>query len=282
MKSVFALLLLTFVSLLTGCTSLSQRLVMPGSYLKPPASIVQPGQGYELVRLQTKEGLRIVAQFGAALDPNGQRPTDTARRSTVLFFYGNRMSIAGSRDLFDFFRRAGVNVLIPDYPGYGMSDGRPSEKGCYGTADAAYSYLKSRSDIDPNQILAAGLSLGGGVAVDLASRESLAGLVLIVPFTNTRDVGLDTMPGYLRWAVPALTQHALFDNLGKISRVKCPILILRGTKDHLTSAERSQQLGAAASSKVKLVAVEADHNATWYMGRKEIEIWLKATQRFEQ
>ena len=38
---------------------------------------------------------------------------------------------------FDQFRRLGLNVLIPEYVGYGMSGGKPSETGCRETADAA-------------------------------------------------------------------------------------------------------------------------------------------------
>ena len=69
------------------------------------------------------------------------------------------------------FRRLGANVMIPDYVGYGLSGGSPSEAGCYATADTAYEHLKGRKDVDPGKIVAAGWSMGGGVAVDLAARR---------------------------------------------------------------------------------------------------------------
>ena len=52
---------------------------------------------------------------------------------------------------FDRFRRLGLNVLIPEYVGYGMSGGKPSEAGCRDTADAAYEHLRKRKDVDPDE-----------------------------------------------------------------------------------------------------------------------------------
>src|SRR5262249_14084824 len=65
----------------------------------------------------------------------------------------------------------GVAVLIPDYPGYGRSTGRPSERGCYATADVAYDWLLQTMRVPPERILLYGGSLGGAVAIDLAVRR---------------------------------------------------------------------------------------------------------------
>ena len=63
---------------------------------------------------------------------------------------------------FDRFRRLGLNVLIPDYLGYGMSAGKASEIGCRETAETAYQALVSRG-FPPSRIIAGGWSLGGAV-----------------------------------------------------------------------------------------------------------------------
>ena len=60
--------------------------------------------------------------------------------------------------------------------GAGMSDGQASEAGCYATADAACEHLLDRPEVDGRRIIAAGWSLGSGVAIDLASRRPVAGL----------------------------------------------------------------------------------------------------------
>jgi pimeloyl-ACP methyl ester carboxylesterase len=51
-------------------------------------------------------------------------------------------------DNFSKWRKLGYNVMIPDYLGYGMSGGKPSEAGCRATADAAYDWLVARGAHD--------------------------------------------------------------------------------------------------------------------------------------
>ncbi len=78
----------------------------------------------------------------------------------MIFFYGNAMCLSYAQQDFDRFRRLGLNVLIPDYVGYGMSGGSPSEKGCQATADAAYDYLISTRKVDPKTIICRRLVAG--------------------------------------------------------------------------------------------------------------------------
>ncbi|MFT3866861.1 MAG: alpha/beta fold hydrolase [Nibricoccus sp.] len=260
---------------MSGCTSLARKMVLPGSFLKEPDNVVKASEDYELISLTTKGRTKIVAQFGKALDRNGRTLPTEQKPPTVIFFYGNRMSIAQSQDIFRDLRRMGVNVLIPDYPGYGMSGGRASEEGCYAAADAAYAYLLQRADVDRRRLVIAGMSVGCGVAVDLACREEATALLLVVPFPNIRSVGKDNLPWYLRWGVPVIARRAAFDSRAKVARVYCPIFLVQAKNDHVTSAKRTDELIAAMVSKMDRVIVDADHDGSWAKGRAEIETWLK-------
>src|SRR5690606_3701435 len=104
---------------------------------------------------------------------------------------------------------------------------------------------------------------GGGVAVDLASRMPVAALMLVVPFTRTRDVGKDNLGWYFRWASPIVTKHVAFDNLTKIRRITRPILIVEALRDQLIPSRRSEQLANAAPTKVSRVRVASDHDGAW-------------------
>ena len=70
-----------------------------------------------------------------------RRVPDAGQRTTIIYFYGNGACMAYSMDVFEELRARGFNVIIPDYEGYGMSEGKPSESGCYAAADAVYDYL---------------------------------------------------------------------------------------------------------------------------------------------
>ena len=222
-----------------------------------PYAEVRPRPGTELVRLKTRQGESIVALFGPALTADGRPDPQAARRPTLLYFYGNGMCLSYSRGEFERFRRLGLNVLIPEYVGYGMSGGSPSERGCQATADAAYEYLVATRGIKPDGIVVGGWSLGGAVAVDLASRRPAAGLIMFSSFTSGVDMAHRIAP-FL--PVSLLLRHR-FDNLGKIKRITCPILIGHGRRDSIVPFEMGKRLAAAAKAPVTTLWIdEADHN----------------------
>ena len=63
-------------------------------------------------------------------------------------------------NVYGLYRCLGVNLLLLEYRGYGLSQGVPSEEGLYLDAQAAVSYLKTRRDIDQDKIIIFGRSLG--------------------------------------------------------------------------------------------------------------------------
>ena len=122
--------------------SLQSRIIFPGASSQgQPFAEIHPRRGTELITLKTKSGERVVALYGAALLSDGRPDPSAAMRRTMIFFYGNAMCLNYSDSQLEQFRRLGMNVLIPEYVGYGMSSGRASKSGCQATALAAYDYL---------------------------------------------------------------------------------------------------------------------------------------------
>jgi hypothetical protein len=238
--------------------SIQTRIIFPGHETQDqPYAEFRPRPGTELVQLETRQGESIVALYGPALTADGRPDPEAASRPTLLFFYGNGMCLSYSRDEFERFRRLGLNVLIPEYVGYGMSGGSPSERGCQATADAAYEYLVTTRSVKPDELVIGGWSLGGAVAVDLASRRPAAGLIMFSSFTSGVDMARRIAP-FL--PVSLLLRHR-FDNIGKIRRVTCPILIGHGRRDSLVPFDMGKRLAAAAKAPVTTLWIdEADHN----------------------
>ena len=233
-------------------------LVFPGAiYQGTPAVRIAAPAGCKLLHLTTARGDDVVALFGPAIDSVGQAELDFRRRPTFIYFYGNGESIAFSLRVFDLFRRMGVNVLNPDYVGYGMSGGKPSEAALYATADACYDYLTKEYGVAPRTIIAVGWSLGGGVATDLASRREVGGLAIFNAFTNLTDMAHHMLP----WLPAAAKATYRFDNLAKVPSVHVPIFICNGVRDTFVPPEMSDRLAGAAGGTVMRVGVaSADHN----------------------
>jgi fermentation-respiration switch protein FrsA (DUF1100 family) len=246
-------------------------LIFPGHVTRgrPEARVVPPPDS-ELVRLETARGTPITALLARALDPSGQPDRDPDRRPTILFFYGNGMCLAACLDLVAWFRSLGAHVLVPDYVGYGLSSGQPSETGCHDTARACFRHLQSRPGaIDPTRVIAAGWSLGGAVAIPLAAAEPVAALAAFSTFTTLADVVTSHMP----WIpAEALLRHR-FDSLAAIARVTCPILLGHGRRDSIIPASMMPRLAhaAAANARVTSLLVEnADHNDFFESARDQL------------
>ncbi len=177
---------------------------------------VQPQLGAEDVWLRTADGVRVHAWWIAP--PGAQLAT--------LFLHGNAGNVSHRIEHIREITAAGSALLLLDYRGYGRSEGRPTEKGLYADADAAYLHLTA-SGWKPEQIVLHGESLGSAVAVDLASRRPCAGLVLETPFTTTRDVAARVLPvlgPLLIWS---------YNSKAKIARVRAPLLIMHGDRDEV-------------------------------------------------
>jgi fermentation-respiration switch protein FrsA (DUF1100 family) len=223
-----------------------------------------PPHDASVVELCSACGSKITSLFGQALN------ADPAAAPTFLYFYGNDLWLQKSLEVFQLLRTLGVNVLMPEYVGYGLSEGKPSERACYATADAAYEHLLSRGDIDPSRIIAMGASLGGAVAIDLASRRSVAGLITLITFSSMREL--------VRHLLPHLPVHWLlryrFDSLTKIRQVTCPTLIAHSRGDDLIPGVMADRLASAAGGRVTRVDLEsASHRQFELLQAVETELF---------
>jgi uncharacterized protein len=277
---------LCFALLLGGCAGVGERRALPGTGHGAPESRLPPSPRYELLSLRTQDGTLIAAEFCTAQDAKGQPLSSPERRPTLIFFYARAMCLAqeSTQKLADYFRRMGVNVLIPEFPGYGMSEGRPTEKGCYAAAEAAYDWVMQRTNAVNARIIIAGWSLGTGSAVDLASRRRTSGLIIVGAFTSIRDMSRWLLPWPLRWLAGPMTARCRFDNLAKIPSVTCPILIVHGKEDTFVPGQMSDRLAAAATTKVtRLPVARASHADIWEVGGealwREIADWIQSGAR---
>lgn len=270
--------LLTFgLILLSGCATV-RRGVIQGTDHGAPAATVVPTTDEELVPLHTEDGTAIVALFGKATDSAGHVLADAASRPTVLYFYPGGYTLQRSRPVFDGFRRLGCNVLMPEYPGFGMSRGRATERGCYAAADAAWAWLQARDDLDRRRIVLAGWSVGGGVAVDLAARQAPAGLIVIGATTRIQDAvraladsrgSTAWIPSWFLWTI---TAQCRLDSVSKMPAVLCPVLVVSGARDELATPAMAERLVAAPKGGAKLVRIDEAGHRDYFQVNAEL-LW---------
>ena len=204
---------------------------------------------FEDVYFQAEDGVRLNAWFYPA-------NTNSPRASmVVLLCHGNGGNISHRLDMAEALLSTGVNVFLFDYRGYGRSRGHPSEEGTYRDGEAAYEWLQ-RKGFQGKSILLFGESLGGGVAAELASRLTCAGLILQSTFTCIADIGADLFP----WLPVRWLAHIKYDTLGKLPRIKAPVLVMHSRSDSLIRFQHSQKNFAAANEPKLFCELVGDHN----------------------
>jgi fermentation-respiration switch protein FrsA (DUF1100 family) len=179
-------------------------------------------------------------------------------RDALLYCHGNAGNLSGRGNaILAFQRLLGVSVLIFDYPGYGHSSGRPSEAGCCAAADAAYQWLTQAKQVPAARILLYGSSLGGGVAIDLASRRPHGALIVDKTFTSMPDVAQGLYP----WIPVRWLMRNRYDSLSKIRMCRQPVFVAHGVSDELVPFALGQRLFAAANEPKRFLRLEAwGHN----------------------
>jgi fermentation-respiration switch protein FrsA (DUF1100 family) len=216
------------------------------AWLFPDKVIFQPQPSFykddaSITKLRTSDGETISAKF---------YENDDAE-FTILFSHGNAEDIGSIEPFVLELQESGFSVLTYDYRGYGTSEGSPSEGNTYRDIDAGYGYLVETRKVPPEKIIFHGRSLGGGVAVDLASREVVGGLILESSFTSASRVLTNIK----------IIPFDRYENIDKIRAVKCPVLVIHGRQDWTIPFHHREKLLAAANEpKSYLWIDDAGHN----------------------
>ncbi|MBS7705342.1 alpha/beta hydrolase [Chelatococcus asaccharovorans] len=196
--------------------------------------------------IRTEDGETLVAWV---LPPQEGKPV-------LVYFHGQSGNLArpGRLDRYKALAADGEGLFVVSYRGYGGSTGAPSEEGLRADARAAYKAAAERFGSD--RLVAYGESLGTGVAVGLAAEVPVKGLILEAPYVSTAEVGAERYP----WAPVKLLMRDQFRSDELIGKVRAPILILHGVKDHIIPYVQGVTLFNLAPGPKRLVSFpDGDH-----------------------
>ena len=234
-----------YVGLTLSLYAFQSRLVyVPSRGSGPtPASL---GIAYEDVWLTTEDGVRVHGWFVPGA-PGGR---------FALFLHGNAGNVSRLTETAAVLHRLGLNTLFIDYRGYGMSHGEPDEAGTYADAHAAWRHLVESRGARPEHIAVIGRSLGGGVASWLAVHERPGALVLESTFTSIPDLAAEMYP----WFPVRMLSKIRYDTRDRLSRIRCPVLIVHSRDDELVPFAHGRALLESAGPDAAMLEIAGLHN----------------------
>lgn len=199
--------------------------------------------------------------------------SDTSNfQGVLLFLHGNGINIGANVEQAYRFQKLGFDVLLIDYRGYGRSKGNfPSEAQMYQDAEIVWNYLVHQREINPQNILVYGHSMGGAVAIELATRHpKMAGLIIQSSFTSMQGM-VDYRGGIYRIFPIKLMLRQIFDSITKLRKLDIPIMLIHGREDGSVPAYMSEQLFAVTPAEIKdlYIVPGADHNDVAFIAGDE-------------
>jgi len=240
-----------------------RQILFPRYQIQASSGMGEPTSGLEKIWLDTKEG-KVEAWFlPAALSHAGESAP------AVIFAHGNAELIDFWPEELKRFTVLGIGVLLVEYPGYGRSEGSPTQKSITEAFVAAYDALVARKDVDPSRILLMGRSLGGGAVCALASQRPSAALILLSTFTSVRACATS-------FFVPGFLVLDPFDSLSVVSAFSGPILIIHGRHDNIIAYKHGIAL-YRATQHGKMLTYDCQHNdcpPSWDRFWEDVEAFL--------
>jgi len=213
----------------------------------------RPGFPFEQIDVPRTDGAR---QFAWIMEQSTGRDSPW-----VLFLHGNAATIAARVNIAHYteLRRLGLNVMAPEYRGFGGLEGIPTEAALAADARAAYDYLRTSRKVPSARVVIYGWSLGSAVAVTLASEVDAAGLILEGAPASLVNIGEQQYPFF---PIRLLMRNP-FESITRIDRVRAPKLFLHSPEDAVIPISEGRRLFDAASGDKTFVEVRGGHvNAT--------------------
>ncbi|MDX9741436.1 MAG: alpha/beta fold hydrolase [Gammaproteobacteria bacterium] len=213
-------------------------------------------------------------------------PAEGETRGTVLYLHGNGGNVATQLPAVYWLPARGYAVLMPDYRGYGRSQGSVSIEGAMRDVQAALAWLAGEERARTQGVVVLGQSLGGALAVQALVRAEqlppLRGVVLDSSFASFRRIAREKLDQFwltwpLQWplAMTIPDRHSPVRAIAALSPV--PVLIIHGAKDPIVPFEHGAALYRAAREPRELWRIPLDGHIAAFTReeyRERMTAWL--------
>ncbi|MGI9583729.1 alpha/beta hydrolase [Chryseobacterium sp. RRHN12] len=222
---ILAFFLAAYVILCVGIYFYQEKIIFYPEKLPENYKFTFDGD-FDEIPIKTQDGKHLSSVLFRAQNPKG----------VIFYLHGNGGSIKDWGEVTQLYRSMNYDTFMPDYRGYGKSEGKISNKDqLLSDVDTAYKELLKR--YPENKIIILGYSVGTGLAAKLASEHHAKLLILQAPYYSTEDE-MSRKFSFL----PKFLLKYNFETGEYLKTVKSPIIIFHGDKDEVINYKASLKL----------------------------------------
>jgi pimeloyl-ACP methyl ester carboxylesterase len=161
-------------------------------WMRAVAAILLCAVGFLLARAPLfRETTVIVDAGGCRLVTDVVDAGEDDARGYVILFHG----LAANKKIMSFLARGfalqGLRVFVPDLPGHGRTQGPFSFERAEACGDLFVKQMIGRGAVEAKRTILAGHSMGGAIAIKVAARVPVAGVVAISPAPMVTTYGVE-------------------------------------------------------------------------------------------
>lgn len=242
--------LLITIAVIAGALAILVRWLEPRLAFFPFAGETETprdfGLPFDAVTIPTADGEHLRAWRIEA-------PSAKAR---IVYFHGNGGNLSNWAPILAGIVGRGYSVFAIDYRGYGLSSGRPTERGLYRDVDATLPAAWPAAD-SRVPIVYWGRSLGGAMAAYAATVQKPDGIIIEAGFPSARAA----IRGSPVLAALSLFASYRFPAGEFLARAPAPVLVMHGDRDSVIPFALGRELFAQIDGRKEFVVIAGgDHN----------------------
>lgn len=216
--------------------------------------------GFELVKLPSKNNKLIYGYFAV--------PKDSVI-GAILLLHGNAGNISDNISSVETLQKAGFDVLVIDYQGFGISQGEVSHQNLVDDAESALTYLENKTN-KKIPIIILGRSIGGHLAVKIAHdhQSEIKAMVIEGAFTSHHAVAIAISPFWLQ-PFAAILVKSKYKASTLIKEITIPKLIIHSTEDETIPYWMGVELYNKAAEPKEFWQIKGCHICGMYLYKDE-------------
>ena len=263
LSTIFFVFILFFITLILSIFYMQTSLFFYPWHDKESYNRLLSEKDFEEIRINND---------GKLLDGWIKYNTEEQHAPLLIFFGGNAQNSSNTcinflnTNKYQYFEN--YNIMIVDYPGYGLSDGNPSDKTMFSSALKIYDYACSLDCVDKNNIVVLGYSIGSGVATYLASQRTVNGLILIAPYDEALSLYNNTF-NIFHGPLKLLARYK-FDSKYYAQNVSIPPLIITSYDDEVINYKLSLNLAKYFNDIDEILILDNDIKHNDYLSQENV------------